>query len=44
MMWPVAFLQKECSKELGQTIVVENVAGGGGLIGATKMARANPDG
>jgi tripartite-type tricarboxylate transporter receptor subunit TctC len=33
------------SKALGTSVIVENAAGGpGGLIGATKGARANPDG
>ena len=29
---------------LGQTMIVENKAGGGGSVGATEMARATPDG
>ena len=32
------------SKELGQPIVVENNGGAGGLIGASNVARAKPDG
>jgi tripartite-type tricarboxylate transporter receptor subunit TctC len=35
---------KKASEKLGRTIVVENVAGGGGIVGAGKVARANPDG
>lgn len=29
---------------LGQQVVVENVGGAGGILGATRVARANPDG
>jgi len=32
------------SRHLGQSFVVENVAGAGGTVGATRAARANPDG
>ncbi|KAF0227110.1 MAG: hypothetical protein FD175_2872 [Beijerinckiaceae bacterium] len=32
------------SRDLGQTFVIENIAGAGGTIGSTKAAKANPDG
>ena len=32
------------SRFLGQTIVIENVAGAGGTLGAARVARATPDG
>lgn len=32
------------SKQIGQQIIIENVAGAGGTIGAGKAAKANPDG
>jgi len=32
------------SKQLGQTIVVENIGGGGGMIGLRKLMQAKPDG
>lgn len=34
----------ELSKRLGQSFVVENVTGAGGMIGAAQAIRANPDG
>ena len=37
-------LMEPLSKELGQTIVVDNKGGAGGLIGTTAMAQAPPDG
>jgi tripartite-type tricarboxylate transporter receptor subunit TctC len=35
---------QQMTQSLGQTIVVENRAGGGGSIGTTAVARAEPDG
>ena len=37
-------LQNPLQNALGQTIVIENVGGAGGMIAADKAARANPDG
>jgi tripartite-type tricarboxylate transporter receptor subunit TctC len=37
-------ISEPMGKALGQSVVVENKAGGGGVIGATQTARATPDG
>jgi tripartite-type tricarboxylate transporter receptor subunit TctC len=37
-------IQDAMQKALGQPIVIENVAGAGGMIAAAKVARADPDG
>jgi tripartite-type tricarboxylate transporter receptor subunit TctC len=37
-------LAEAMGKDLGQTIVVENVGGAGGTIGADRVAKARPDG
>lgn len=37
-------LANAMSEALGRTIIVENVAGAGGMLGAARVAKANPDG
>jgi tripartite-type tricarboxylate transporter receptor subunit TctC len=37
-------IQDRMEKTLGQPIVIENIGGAGGMIAATKAARAEPDG
>jgi tripartite-type tricarboxylate transporter receptor subunit TctC len=37
-------IQEQMSQSLGQQVVIENVGGAGGMIAATKAARATPDG
>jgi tripartite-type tricarboxylate transporter receptor subunit TctC len=37
-------ISEPLAKHLGQPVVVENKAGGGGVIGATETVRATPDG
>jgi tripartite-type tricarboxylate transporter receptor subunit TctC len=37
-------MSEPLGKTLGQSVVVENKAGGGGVIGATELARSAPDG
>jgi tripartite-type tricarboxylate transporter receptor subunit TctC len=37
-------LAEALRKPLGATIVIENIGGAGGTLGATKVARASPDG
>jgi len=37
-------LQDAFQKALGETVVIENIGGAGGMIGAAKAARAEPDG
>jgi tripartite-type tricarboxylate transporter receptor subunit TctC len=35
---------QKLAERIGRTVIVENVAGGGGAIGAAKVAKASPDG
>ena len=37
-------LAQVMSKDLGQTVIVENTGGAGGTIGSARVAKANPDG
>ena len=37
-------MSEPLGRELGQSVVVENKAGGGGVVGATEFARTAPDG
>ncbi|MCW5653565.1 tripartite tricarboxylate transporter substrate binding protein BugE [Hydrogenophaga sp.] len=37
-------MSEPLAKTLGQSVVVENKAGGGGVVGATELARSAPDG
>jgi tripartite-type tricarboxylate transporter receptor subunit TctC len=37
-------LSEVLRKQLGQTIIIENVGGAGGTLGAAKVAKASPDG
>ena len=37
-------ISEPLARALGQTVVVENKAGGGGIVGAMETARATPDG
>ena len=41
---PSRYRRVAMSRELGQNILIENVSGAGGTIGATCVARAKPDG
>jgi tripartite-type tricarboxylate transporter receptor subunit TctC len=35
---------KKVSEQINQTIIIENVTGAGGVVGATRVAKAKPDG
>ena len=37
-------ISEPLGKQLGQSVIVENKAGGGGVVGATETVRATPDG
>src|SRR5580692_2761537 len=37
-------IQPALAKALGQPVVIENVAGGGGMVGANRVKQAAPDG
>src|SRR6202051_3696863 len=37
-------MARRMSEILGQQIIVENVAGGGGMVGSSRVVRAEPDG
>ena len=37
-------IAERVAKQLGQTIIIDNAPGAGGTVGATKVARAKPDG
>ncbi|MEY3408598.1 MAG: hypothetical protein RIS02_325, partial [Pseudomonadota bacterium] len=37
-------ISEPLGKALGQSVIVENKAGGGGVVGATETVRATPDG
>ena len=37
-------IAEHLSKALGQSVVIENRGGGGGVVAATQVARAEPDG
>ncbi|WP_136661578.1 tripartite tricarboxylate transporter substrate binding protein [Nitratireductor sp. XY-223] len=41
---PARFIAEELEKELGQSVVVSNVTGAGGTVGATQLSTATADG